>query len=163
MIFKQWQQVLDGTKTQTRRPVRENGEFYEQAKRNTFGFVHLDSVITQGRAFGIQGPMVKWQVGRTYAVQPGMSKKAVGCIRLTAIRREALQAISHKDALAEGCSINGPWNNYGTGSLAVDAYAELWNSIYRGKTLADGTLLTWAQNPDVWVLTFELVEGITTA
>lgn len=149
MIFKQWQQVLDGTKTQTRRPVRENGEFYEQAKRNTFGFVHLDSVITQGRAFGIQGSMVKWQVGRTYAVQPRMSKKAVGRIRLTAIRREALEDITEADIVAEG--ISGTIKDGKRLDLWLQ-WVNLWDSIYAKTEFA------WRHNPDVWVLTFELVE-----
>lgn len=61
-------------------------------------------------------------------------------IRITAIRRERLQDITEEDARAEGVD-------------SVAEYRELWESI-NGKTKG----ARWADNPDVFVLTFELVK-----
>ena len=122
MIFRQWQQVLDGTKTQTRR-------------------------------LQAQPP----HIGRTYAVQPGCGKPAVGRIRIISIRQERLQEISEDDVLAEGVELQTwawPFSWPRTDSWPRTAgYAQLWNSIYT----KPGT--RWQDNPPVWVLEFELVEG----
>jgi hypothetical protein len=61
-------------------------------------------------------------------------------IRITAIRREPLQAITEADARAEGVE-------------SVEAYRELWDSINNRKGAR------WPDNPWVWVLEFELVTG----
>ncbi len=71
MIFQHtWEQVLAGTKTQTRRLAK--------------------------------GALPPWRVGRSYAVQPGRGKHAVGRILVTAVRREALGRLSARDVRAEG-------------------------------------------------------------
>jgi hypothetical protein len=38
-----------------------------------------------------------FEVGQSYSVQPGVAKKSVGKIKVTAIRREQLQDISQAD------------------------------------------------------------------
>jgi hypothetical protein len=43
-----------------------------------------------------------WLVGKSYAVQPGRAKKAVGRIAATRVRQERVGDISAKDARAEG-------------------------------------------------------------
>lgn len=63
---------------------------------------------------------------------------------------ESLQDISTEDCIAEGMSPDGPLNNYGTGSIEGDAFAELWDSI-NGKKPG----CSWADNPWVWVVEFE--------
>jgi len=94
MIFKQWKQVLDGTKTQTRRPVKE-GDYYSPPP---FDCVMGTTWVTANQT----EPRLKWQVGHTYAVQPP-GKKAVGRTPpLRAIRRERLGDISATDCIAEG-------------------------------------------------------------
>ncbi len=71
MIFQHtWEQILAGTKTQTRRLAK--------------------------------GAAPPWRVGRSYAVQPGRGKHAVGRILVTAVRREPLGRLSAGDVQAEG-------------------------------------------------------------
>ncbi len=84
---------------------------------------------------------LKWHVGNSYAVQPGRGKKAVGRIGIIKIRIEPLNAITHDDAQAEGVGRN------------LAAFANLWDSIHpKGKR--------WADNPEVWVLDFELARQL---
>jgi len=151
MIFKQWQQVLDGTKTQTRRPVKPN----EYAIHVGPGYAELDvqAVLTKPRHAH------KWVVGRTYAVQPGRGQKSKGRIRVKAIRRERLGDIRLADCLAEGIEmiLAGPPlyicpicnSRY---MFSHNAYACLWNCC--------GGRWEQEQNDDVWVLEFESGSGL---
>jgi len=58
-----------------------------------------------------------YDVGRTYAVQPGRGKHALGRIRLRAIRREPAQDISEDDARAEGFA-------------SPEAFRKVWIEMY---------------------------------
>lgn len=69
------EKVLDGTKTQTRRPVKGTGDA-EQA--------------------------CQYQVGKTYAVQPGRGKHALGRILVLSVENVNVAAINEADARAEG-------------------------------------------------------------
>ena len=176
MIFNQWAQVLDGTKTQTRRPVKE-GELSWEAPRSAIRGVGTPKMALSSylldRGYIYTSVLLanqllrwKWRVGRTYAVQPGRGKKAVGRTPpIKAIRGERLGAISAEDCRAEGiaerhfditqsngvvfwvdryvcpiCTRQHEWER--------DAYACLWNDIY-GKG-------AWERmkDDDVWVLDF---------
>jgi hypothetical protein len=89
MIFQHTlQQVLAGTKTQTRRLSKPE----HAAVRDDAGTI--TAVTHNGR--------VKWRVGGTYAVQPSRNAAGVARIRVTSLHREAAQSISHDDAVAEG-------------------------------------------------------------
>ncbi len=80
-------QVLNKTKTQTRRVVRPGDvAVYDEAGQ-------IVAVTKNGRT--------QWEVGRTYAVQPGRTQPQVARIRITAIRTEPVTAISEADAIAE--------------------------------------------------------------
>ena len=68
------------------------------------------------------------------------------------MRVERVQEISHQDALAEGISIDANPNNYGTGSIARDAFAQLWDSINVGRGHG------WTANPWVWVVEFKVIQ-----
>lgn len=186
MIFKQtWQQVLDGTKTQTRRPVKP--------KEYGYHLYHPDIIQAVYR----DGGYIKWRVGKDYAVQPGRGKPAIWIppegspiddplaeyvrktesvratwgpkvkewlrskgyrearIRIKEIRRERLRDISIEDCRAEGI----------TKVLARFAYEQLWNSLYRKPYPLyddDGNVVgylrcSWEDNPEVWVLEFEVI------
>ena len=137
MIFKQWQQVLDGTKTQTRQLVQPGDFCPLMIEDNCIG------VERNGRLL--------WQIGNTYAIQPGRSKKAVGRICITGIRRKQLQDISFNDMLCEGYPIAlfGYAGNFDKNPTVRDWFISLWDSI----NAKEGT--RWADSPDVWVLTFE--------
>ena len=165
MIFKQWQQVLDGTKTQTRRPCKGEDEQYTWCTPTM-----EDGLITGHRILEVVeinkagGHKLKWAVGKTYAVQPGRGKKAVGRIRITKIRRERLGDISEEDCLAEGIIENTKAFLGDSGIVIVAyecpicgaelllplaAYACLWNHCY-----GNGA---WEhmKDDDVFVLEFE--------
>lgn len=152
-----WRQVLDGSKTQTRRLVKS-----EHIKAGALN-VLIPYVYTRpDYGGGFMGHRKLWQVGRTYAVQPGRGQKAVGRIRITDIRQECVQDISEDDAWKEiGYLDNNPWHDDFCHETHPDIVAEwgcyvyswLWKRIHT----TPGT--RWSDNPEVWVLTFELVEA----
>ncbi len=55
---------------------------------------HIIQVTKNGR--------LHWQLGGDYAVQPGRGRRAVGRIRLTAIRQQDVRTITQADAQREG-------------------------------------------------------------
>jgi len=126
--------ILRGEKTQTRR-VAKPGETWEP---------YSEAVITSSYRLPLPHQMspvkrVKWQVGKTYALQPGRGKSEVGRIRITDIQIElGVQCMHEDEIIAEGYS-------------SIEEYALVWDSINTQK----GT--RWVDNPDVWVLTFELM------
>jgi len=163
MIFQHTlPQLLRDDKTQTRRLVRDG----EIALYNPSGAITAVRTAS-GR--------LKWAVGRTYAVQPGRGQAAVARIRLTGIRLERVQDITEADAADEGCprcTACGGGGGYGyaydeNGAHVVTClvcqgsgvetaprvwYAETWDTIHT----RPGTRC--ADNPQVWVLDFELVK-----
>ena len=157
MIFRQVQQVLDSSKTQTRRVVKPN-EFCTGASpqriltvwsgRYDRPFCGEFAKCAGATAEGLG--RCKWVVGRTYAVCPGRGKHSVGRIKLLEIRRERVQDITGADAQAEGCIVRASNILPVSGAaIAIDLYSELWDSINPKK--GD----RWEDNPLVWVLMFE--------
>lgn len=168
MIFRQVDDILSGRKRKTRR-VKKNTETCW--RRSLFDNSCL-AVAVNGR--------IKWQVGREYAIVPKRGAAGVWIspdgklrhpvtytydmewddtlrhdargwlrelgyrpakIRLTAIRCEHLHDITEEDAIEEGVA-------------SVAEYKALWESI-NGRTKG----ARWADNPEVWVLEFELVKA----
>ena len=134
MIFslKSIEDILTGKKTQTRRLVKD---------QEWFSPVTL-SVYTD-RAMG----RLKWQVGRTYAVQPGRGKPQVARIRILRIWREDVRRIKLGDISAEGfswfgefwqvwCGFHDPGADWANGNSLIERPAHLY---------------------DAWALEFELV------
>lgn len=122
MIFKPElaQKSKNGSKTQTRRLVKSGERLF---------------IDPDGRKAVLTERGVKWQIGKTYAIQPGRTKTAIGRFTLLDIRRERVREISEQDAIAEGF-----------GSIAE--FFEVFESI-NGKAALD---------KEVWVLTFEVIE-----
>jgi hypothetical protein len=192
-----WQKVLSGEKTQTRQLVKakpkgvtvgtyydfeiltadpvwfEDGTVKEFDKRvitiytRQTGWVHADYCIEPDEDV----TRIKWQVGRTYAVQPSRTSKAVARIRITDIRREDVRTISAEDAHAEGFGTDPCYS-------AQFAFLETWifmhdKELWR-KLPRDAVMPGWrlAQIPDpvsrlqsrpaalydAWVLDFEVVK-----
>lgn len=142
MIFRQWQQVLDGTKTQTRRLWNEGDEgFYYSLHQPPRPDNITDIIDANGR--------IRFSRSQLLPVIPKRAQKAIRLpdgemarVRITQLRHERLQDISETDARAEGVE-------------SVEAYRALWESI-NGKTKG----IRWADNPEVVVITFELVTTV---
>ena len=156
MLFKPelCQAILDGRKTQTRRLVK-SGEACRDGITISRHWISRFTFMPPPGEKLLKWDYIrpKWQVGRTYAIQPGRGKKAVGRLLLTGIRKEHLQEIScggymyRSDIQQEGCPfVNDPGQ---MGLDEVEWFIELWDSINAKK----GT--RWDDNPEVWVLEFE--------
>ena len=148
MIFQHTvDKVLDGTKTQTRRIVKA-----------THGECYLYDDYT-GEPLGIlavgTGKSWLYACGKTYAVQPGRGKHAVGRIRITGLRREDVREISDDDVKAEGFSSyrDFMWTWI---SMHDKSHAAM---IERGELNTDyGVKHRPADRYDAWVIEFELVK-----
>ncbi len=181
MIFKQIDEIITGQKTQTRRLVKP-GE-YTWICGMAILPNHERPIPAYSQICSESG-RVRFERFKTYAVCPGRGKPGLWWrqfgdqphqyayvlpdkdfgrvdygyqplrIKITSLRREQLQDISEADAKAEGIT----WNSASpddwpvqSRNTAVAKYAALWNSINKGK----GT--RWADNPFVYVITFEVV------
>lgn len=95
---------------------------------------------TQGKVAAVYvGPMLKWEVGRRYAMQPGRGQPACGHFTLLSLRVEPLHKISLADALAEG-------------------YTTELNFRRRWEDLHPTGLFAWSRNPWVAVLTIKYLK-----
>ncbi|NJL95270.1 MAG: ASCH domain-containing protein [Anaerolineae bacterium] len=111
--------VVNGQKTQTRRPAKPS----EVPVKDASGIKAIQ-----------QANRVKWQVGRTYAIQPKRGARQVGRFRITSIRYEVVANISESDAKSEG---------FGSQS----EFLKVWESLH-GKS---------SENQVAWVIEFEVV------
>lgn len=76
----------------------------------------------------------RYRPGRTYAVQPGRTRRGVARIRITAVRAERLSRITAADARAEGFD-------------SIPAFFEYWDHLHGPSS----------NRPiDVWVISFVL-------
>lgn len=156
LIFKQTDKILNGEKTQTRRVIK-SGEF----AANAIGLWIPNSVLNEhneryrdlwdrtnphrtsdyGTRIMTPSSRTKWQIGCQYAIVPKRGGAGIGrYIRITNIRYEHLHDITEQDACAEGVA-------------SVAEYRELWQAINGNKKGC-----RWGDNPEVWVLEFELVQ-----
>jgi hypothetical protein len=136
--------IMQGDKTQTRRVVRPHEYLVAWGP----GPKHAPCVIHQNR--------LKWQVGRTYAVQTGRGKPAVCRIRLLNLRHEPLHVISLDDLRREGVRCDTlpaePPDGLIDLTACREAYRLTWERINRRAGWR------WHDNPQVWVVTFELAQ-----
>lgn len=140
MIFREtWRNIIADDmgwhdyqiKTETRRPCKRN-EFII--------FLPPNNVATIKTLFKNLRSRVKWQVGRTYAIQPGMYQPSIGRIQILHLWREPLTSITRGGAVREGFS-------------SIQDFQSTWIELYgkKGK-------FSWYTNPDVWGICFKVVE-----
>ena len=142
MLFPYYsQEAVDGQKTQTRRPVQP-GDVARTDESDANRIVQ----VARTRDHGV--PQVLFEVGKSYSVQPGVAKKTVGKIRVTAIRRERLQEISQADVRQEVPVAALPVER-SDAQGALKTFQETWNSMYKNPGQR------WEDNPEVWVIEFE--------
>ncbi len=113
MIFKGTiDKVLNGTKTQTRRPVRVN--------HGCVSFPNSTEIekVVKSRWHPCLIHRKIWTVGQDYAVQPGRGKSSIARIRIKSIRKEKLMDISLTDCIAEGIETT-PGEAEGAGELRL--------------------------------------------
>lgn len=135
MIFKQWEAIRDGKKTQTRRPIKPGDELIVGAD------IHARVVDANGR--------LRWREGQDYAVVPKMGKPGIVLpdgrklrILIDHILPQLIQGISKSDAIAEYTS-------------STSEYRELWQACY-----ANAPGFRWEDNPQVWVVSFVTVSRL---
>lgn len=143
MLFEHtWKYVVSGKKTQHRRLVQP-GDYavVDEADPNR----PILKVIRTADA-GVPKPL--FEVGKTYSVQPGLAKKTMGNIRLTAIRRERLQDLTEAESLNE-LPVTSLEAGVSDAQWALKTYMGSWNVINSDPGER------WEDNPEVWVLEFE--------
>lgn len=141
------EKVLSGQKTMTRRLVK-SGEWLTARPKMGGGQVKVVYDVNR---------KTKWEVGQTYAIQPGRGVASVGRFTLLDIRRERVQDISEADAIAEGVELNHYYCDEGIAPDFIPVhrcepsvkFLELFESINGKQAVED--------NPEVWVLSFEVV------
>ncbi|GIK40658.1 MAG: hypothetical protein BroJett011_44910 [Chloroflexota bacterium] len=143
MLFEHtWKYVTSGQKTRTRRLVRE-GDYavVDETDPNR----PILQVISTADA-GVPKPL--YEVGKTYSVQPGLAKKTMGNIRITAIRRERLQDLTEAEALKE-LPLTSLEEGASDAQWALKIFMGTWNIMNSDPGER------WEDNPEVWVLEFE--------
>lgn len=95
---------------------------------------HTGERKTQTRRPYVEGKPPRYDVGKTYAVQPGRGKPAVGRVKIKRKWVEPVTGLSHEDARAEGFKDR----------------CKFMESYWR----INGT------NPLCWAYEFELVAGV---
>ena len=158
MIFQHtWQQVLDGTKTQTRRLVKP----YQTLEVDEN---YYPDGVYEWKSGG--GARTVYLVGNTYAVQPGRGQRAVGRIRITGLRREDVREISDEDVKGEGFSSGDEflkaWVSMHDKDVTIDNRNHaIWKqakvTTYM-EPLEHGLPSRPADRYDAWVIEFELVK-----
>ena len=172
--------VIDSVLTQPNRLKWQVGRTYAVSPgRGKPGVWWEPGGLVKGYWYDVAGPILKPSQWTSYGkgVKPEDitldTLKANGYqplrIRITQIRRERVQEISEADAIAEGwpdnedkrecphCDALYPTGWYDGPNLPCTCnpltwYRLLWDSINTKK----GT--RWADNPEVWVLSFEVVK-----
>ncbi|TVP11758.1 hypothetical protein [Shewanella sp. KCT] len=162
------QAILDGNKTQTRRPIKPEivssiefmGGSNEESKE--FDFIGLTHEAWKDDSGNTHDP--EWLVYCTEYPEEGVTPigKLYGALgdkiivtdgELTALveiigfRAERLQDISEQDAWAEGCE--GYDDDVTGGKNGYSEFSELWASIYGDES--------WQSNPWVWVIDFKVI------
>lgn len=144
------QLILQGRKTQTRR-LAYDGEIVDYNDNSKIEIVYTPYChIATGKIMWRK----RYKANQIYALCPGRGKPQAGKIKLIHIGQELLQDISDSDICAE-VGVLQKWPGPGPEPYPRQlrtAFSVLWDSINTRR----GT--HWANNPLVWVLTFELCQ-----
>lgn len=153
MIFRQYHEILSGLKTETRRihrPRMTVGRDYAMVPKRgapAWWFGHDDNIVgcvtnpreiiqqAYGRSTPEQGTVTSKQVNDIMRMDGYVQCR----IRVLSIHQEPLFAIDHIGAAAEGVETRHD-------------YAVLWEAINGSGS--------WRQNPDVWVIRFEVLPEV---
>ncbi|MGE2433568.1 hypothetical protein [Morganella morganii] len=147
--------VMDGGKTQTRRPVDDNTLYYfdvavQVGECHPLGAneeIPFDAYHLDWCPYGKKGDIIQ------FADKDGNIK---GEIEIVDVWLQQVQEISQGDARAEGFEFTGWTPTYsdpdsgGEQFTPYDNFAEAWIDIYG----ADG----WNNNPWVWVIEFKQIQ-----
>ena len=137
--------ILDGSKTQTRRVVKQDREGLLDCEPHPAWDAFWQCVACP---YGKPGDRL-WVASEI----PGPRTPRI-LLEITDVRVEKLQDISEADAQAEGVKVDG--NGHAVRDDVVNvggartAFAELWESINGPDS--------WAANPWVWVVAFRRIE-----
>ena len=129
--------VMDGSKTQTRRPKKE----FDEIRTTDDGIKYV---------YNTQMQRVRYCVDRTYSIQPGRGKRGIGRMKILGLRFENLMDVDTDGAMAEGImadEINGP-----------PSLAFFWGFLREWMRLYENTEYDVSENPEVVVITFARVE-----
>lgn len=150
MIFQHTiDKVLSGEKTQTRRIVKPGEEFYPADMGDAAAVMHK----------GFSAYRLVYEVGRTYAIQPGRGKPAVARMRITDIRREDVREISWEDADAEGFVSATHFLLLWTKMHDPEHYKRYPTTGQQSLAIEQGILCQRpAERYQAWALTFEVVK-----
>jgi hypothetical protein len=142
LFLHTWKYVVTGQKTQQRRLVQP-GDYaiFDETDPNR-------PILKVIRTADAGVPKTIYEVGKTYSVQPGLAKKTVGNIRVTAIRQERLQDLTEAEALQE-LPITSLEIGVSDAQWSLKTFMGTWNIM----NSEPGT--RWEDNPEVWVLEFE--------
>lgn len=151
--------VIDGRKTQTRRPIKPQPKVTEEELRNLGawqdGYTLSEQVCAAWRHGFIDVDCPYGEIGDiiNIADKDGNIK---GKIEITDVWLQQVQEISQGDALAEGFELTGWRPTYsdpdsgGETFTPYDKFADVWIDIYGEDS--------WNNNPWVWVIAFKKVE-----
>lgn len=169
--------ILEGRKTETRRVVKFPEGMTGRLPRNANDHLFYPCGIKyppykKGEILYVRETWAEWSAGYVYKADGDASEYPLSFVdkwrpsihmpkeaariflRVTDVRAERLRDITEADAVKEG--LYKGWRLSGRGSLALSArqaFMWLWETITR-----DGPAYkTWACNPWVWVIEFEML------
>lgn len=157
--------VMDGSKTQTRRPIEPQPKVTEEELRKLGawqdGYTLSEQVCAAWRHGFVDVDCPYGEIGDIINVADKYGG-IKGKVKVIDVWLQQIQSITNEDAMAEGISTGryGNESNWLTGfyipnsnqpyPTARTAYKELWSSIYG--------IGSWRNNEWVWVITFKKVE-----
>lgn len=147
--------VLSGEKTQTRRIAKPGDEWFPEDLGDAAAVMHK----------GFSAYRLVYEVGKTYAVQPGRGKPAVARIRITGIRSEDVREIDYEDVRAEGFKYESEFLYTWCMMHDKKGYSEYFEQNVKTVVHQPAAFLKSrpAERYQAWVLTFALVKPDTGA